>query len=150
MKKLSIMMMCFAVMSLGLVSCKSSSSASGSNYDAAKKSGRSTATAILGLYNSYKSNGTINLSNASDLTNGLMLATGYANMRNNRQDAEYKKAFAAGMVSAGTGLITAENAERVIDKMNSLTGLSVNAANISNSVGTAQAIIQLLQALGTN
>lgn len=145
MKRLSIIALCFAT--LAFASCGMTGNTSSDS--AAKVSGRNTANAILGLYNSYRANKTINLGNSNDLTNALVLATGYTNMRNNQQDPNYRKAFAAGMVSAGTSLITSSNVEMVINKMNSLTGLNVNAQNISNSVGTATAIIQLLQALNT-
>ena len=131
MKRFSIIMMC--LVALSLVSCSSLGSTSVDS--AAKTQGRNTANAIITLYNSYRNTGTVSLSNPTDLTAALMVATGYTNMRNNRESAEYKKAFAAGMVSAGSGLIT---------------GLNVNAATVSNNVGTATAIIQLLQALGTN
>ena len=70
-------------------------------------------------------------------------------MRTYKNDDSYKKAFAAGMVSAGAGLITAANVNQIINTMNNLTGLNVNAATISNNVGTATALIQLLQALGS-
>lgn len=136
------------VASMAFVSCGSLGGATSSDATA-KASGRSTATALLGLYNSYRSTGTINLSNPADLTNALVVATGYTNMRSNKDNDAYKKSFAAGMVSAGTGLITAANVESIIGTMNNLTGLGVNAATINNSVGTATAILQLLQTLGT-
>lgn len=145
MKRLSIIMMCFATMALA--SCDLTRNTTSGNE--AKTSGRNTANAILALYNSYRSNGTISMSNANDLTSTLVVATGYTNLRNNQGNADYRRAFAAGMVSAGTGLITSANVERVINTMNGLTGLNVNASNISNSVGTATAVIQLLQALNT-
>lgn len=146
MKKLSIFIVAFAT--LAFASC-SSLSGSSSSESAAKTSGRNTATAILSLYNSYRATGNVSLNNATNLTNALVLASGYSNMRANSSNPEYRKAFAAGMVSAGTGLITAANVETVIGTMNNLTGLNVNAATISNSVNTATAIVQLLQVLGT-
>ena len=144
MKRLSIIMMCFATMALA--SCDLTRNTTSGNE--AQTSGRNTANAILALYNSYRSNGTISMSNANDLTSTLVVATGYTNLRNNQGNADYRRAFASGMVSAGTGLITSANVERV-NTMNGLTGLNVNASNISNSVGTATAVIQLLQALNT-
>ncbi len=146
MKRISIIMMCFAA--LAFVSCSNLSSLAGSD-SAAKASGKSTATALLGLYNSYKTTGTINLGNAADLTNALVVANAYTSLRSNKGNEAYNKSFASGMVSAGTGLINLGNVDSIIGMMNNLTGLGVNAANISNSVGTATAIIQLLQALGT-
>ena len=146
MKRFSIIMMC--LVTLSFVSCSSLGSTSVDS--AAKTQGRNTANAIITLYNSYRNTGTVSLSNPTDLTAALMVATGYTNMRNNRESAEYKKAFAAGMVSAGSGLITTANVDHIINTMNNLTGLNVNASTISNNVGTATAIIQLLQALGSN
>ena len=148
MKKLSIIMMCVAT--LAFASCGSTrGSANSSTTSAAKASGKSAATSLLSLYGSYKSTGTVNLGNPTDLTAALSLATAYTNFRNNQADPDYKQAFAAGMVSAGAGLITSQNVNYLINTMNNLTGLNVNAATISNSVGTATAIIQLLQALGS-
>lgn len=152
MKRLSIIMMCLAT--LAFASCGSMKGGSvnttgSTNTAAAKASGKSTAGALITLYNSYRAAGTINLGNPTDLTAALVVATGYTNMRANQADPNYKKAFASGMVAAGAGLITAANVESIIGVMNNLTGLNVNAATISNSVGTATALVQLLQALGT-
>ena len=146
MKRFSIIMMCIAAMAF--TSCGSTSGTTTTD-SAAKASGRNTASALITLYNSYRSTGTISLSNPTDLTAALVVATGYTNLRTYKEDANYKKAFAAGMVSAGAGLITTANVNQIITTMNNLTGLNVNAATVSNSVGTATALIQLLQALGT-
>ena len=148
MKRFSIIMMCLAT--LAFSSCGSTfGGASGSVSSAAKDNVRAAGASIISLYNSYRSTGTVNLGNPADLTAALSLATAYTNFRNNQADANYKKAFASGMVAAGAGLITAANVNGIINTMNNLTGLNVNAATITNSVGTATAIIQLLQALGS-
>lgn len=152
MKKLSIIMLCVATIvfaSCGTTQNASTSGGSATNTSVAKSQGRSTATALITLYNSYRATGTVNLGNATDLSAALIVATGYTNLRSNQADANYKKAFASGMVAAGAGLITTNNVNSIINTMNNLTGLNVNAATISNSVGTATAIIQLLQALGS-
>ena len=148
MKKLSIIMMCLAA--LAFSSCGSTfGGATGTASSAAKDNGRAAGASIITLYNSYRSTGTVNLGNPTDLTAALSLATAYTNFRNNQADANYKKSFAAGMVASGAGLITTKNVNSIINTMNNLTGLNVNASTITNSVGTATAIIQLLQALGT-
>ncbi len=146
MKRLSIILMCFAALSF--VSCSSLGTIAASD-SAAKATGQSTANAILGLYRSYKANGTISLSNTTDLTNALALATGYTGYRNNQTNSSYKTSFAAGMVAAGGSLITSSNVNSVITTMNNLTGLNVNASNISQNVNTITSIITLLNALGT-
>lgn len=148
MKRFSIILVCFAT--LALAACGSSKSGATYNSDAAAKaSGKSTATALIGLYQSYKANGTISLSNTADLANALVVATGYTNYRSNQSNAGYKTSFAAGMVAGGAGLITSANVNSIINTMNSVTGLNVNASNIASSVNTATALITLLQALGS-
>ena len=88
------------------------------------------------------------MSNTLDLANALTVATGYTNYRNNQTNAAYKTSFAAGMVAGGAGLITSANVNSIINTMNSVTGLNVNASNIANSVNTVTSIVTLLQALG--
>ena len=115
MKRLSILIICFAT--LAFASC-SSTMGSGTASSAAKDNGRAAGASIISLYNSYRSTGTVNLGNAADLTAALGLATAYTNFRNNQADPNYKKAFAAGMVSAGAGLITTANVNNLINTMN--------------------------------
>ena len=115
MKKLSIIMMCVA--SLAFVSCGSTSGLSLNSNSAAKDNGKTAATSIIALYNSYRSTGTINLGNPTDLTAALTLATAYTNLRNNQADDNYKKAFASGMVSAGAGLINHSHHQLASHKM---------------------------------
>ena len=146
MKKLSIIALCFVTMAFA--SCNQLQQASTSD-SVAKTNGNNTAKAIVGLYNTYRSTGTVSLSNSADLTNMLVVASGYTNIRNNKENSDYMKAFASGMVAAGAGLITTNNVQTVINTMNNLTGLNVNAATIANNVGTVTAIIQLLQVLNT-
>ncbi|MCQ2295097.1 MAG: hypothetical protein MJZ67_05535 [Bacteroidales bacterium] len=146
MKKLSIIMMCLAM--LAFVSCGSTKNSTSSDA-AAKATGRSTATALIGLYNSYRANGTISLSNTVDLTNALVVATGYTSYRQNQANSGYKTSFAAGMVAAGGGLITAANIDGLINTMNNVTGLNVNAATINSNINTVTSLITLLQVLGT-
>lgn len=149
MKRLSIIMLCLAT--LAFASCSmlgGASTSSSTDTSSAKTSGKNTATALVGLYGSYKANKTINLSNASDIANALILAKGYTAYRTNQADPDYKKAFAAGMVASGAGLITNLNVDNVLSTMCNLSGLNVNAANITNSVNTASSIVQLLGVLG--
>lgn len=149
MKRLSIILMCFATLAFAACGGTSKTGASTNSDAAAKASGKSTATAMIGLYNSYRANGTISLSNALDLSNALVVATGYTNYRNNQSNAAYKQSFAAGMVAGGAGLITSANVGNIINTMNNVTGLNVNASNIANSVNTVTSILTLLQALGS-
>lgn len=145
MKRFSIIMMCVATMTLGLVSCGSASSLTSSNP--AMDNGKSAANALVALYNSYKSNGSISLTNPTDLSNSLILATQYSQMRANKDNTDYMKSFASGMVAAGSGLITSDNVNSIITKMNSVTGLNVNATNIANNVATVNSIVQLVKML---
>lgn len=133
MKRLGILLACFAT--LALTSCSLFSAAASSNT-VAKASGQNCGAAVQGLYGTYKGTGNIDLSNPTTLNNALALATSYANLKQNKDNADYRKAFTAGLIASSAGLITNGNA----------AGLSnINSQNIAQTAATASAIISLLK-----
>lgn len=137
--------MCVAT--LAMTSCGMMSSAAGSNT-AAQATGNSCGTAVQGLYSSYKSTGTMDLTAGNNLTNALALATAYTELQNNKDDAAYRKAFTTGLIASSAGLITTANANSFVDKLMASVGLSnVTADKISQTATTAAAIVTLLNAL---
>ena len=90
--------------------------------------------------------GNIDLSNPTTLNNALALATSYANLKQNKDNADYRKAFTAGLIASSAGLITNGNAGAFVDKMLATAGLSnINSQNIAQTAATASAIISLLK-----
>ena len=143
MKRLGILLACFAT--LALTSCSLFSAAASSNT-VAKASGQICGAAVQGLYGTYKGTGNIDLSNPTNLNNALALATSYANLKQNKDNADYRKAFTAGLIASSAGLITNGNAAAFVDKMLATAGLSnINSQNIAQTAATASAIISLLK-----
>ena len=143
MKRLGILLACFAT--LALTSCSLFSAAASSNT-VAKASGQNCGAAVQGLYGTYKGTGNIDLSNPTNLNNALALATSYANLKQNKDNADYRKAFTAGLIASSAGLITNGNAAAFVDTMLATAGLSnINSQNIAQTAATASAIISLLK-----
>ncbi len=145
MKRLSILLVSFAT--LLFASCGAVSSAASSNT-VAKATGQSCGSAVQGLYGAYKNTGTIDLTNTTNLNNALALATAYTNLKNNKDNTEYRKAFTTGLVASSAGLITQAAASGFVDKLLASSGLSnINTQNITQTASTVAAIITLLNAL---
>ena len=137
--------MCFAT--LAFTSCSSLSSATSSNA-VAQASGQACGTAVLGLYNSYHNTGKVDLTNTTDLTNALALATCYTQIKENKDNAAYRKAFTTGLIASSAGLITSANATSFIDKLLGTSALSnINTEKVTQTAATAAAVITLLNAL---
>lgn len=144
MKRLGLFLAAFAV--LAFSSC-SMLGGTGST-SVAKNNGQTCGTAVQGLYKSYKSTGSLDLTNATNLSNAIALASAYSNLKNNRNDNNYRKDFTSGLIASSAGLITTANASSFVDKMLATNGLgNINSQKITQTAATASAIISLLNAL---
>ena len=103
MKRLGILLVCFAA--LAMTSCSMFEAASSSNA-MANDTGKNAGVAVQGLYGAYKRTGTIDLTNTTNLNNALSLAAAYSNLKQNKNNAEYSKAFTTGLIASSAGLIT--------------------------------------------
>ena len=145
MKRLSILLVCVAAMAM--VSCSAVSSAASSNT-VANASGQACGTAVQGLYSTYKNTGTVDLTNTTNFNNALALATAYTNLKQNKDNESYRKAFTSGLIASSAGLITQATASGFVDKLLASSGLSnVNTQNITQTATTVAAIVTLLNAL---
>ena len=147
MKRLSIILVCFATMAF--TSCSVLNSVASSN-SAASTLGQTCGSAILGLYQSYKATGTINLTTGNNLTNALALASCYMQLKSNAGNSDYRKAFANGLILSSSGLITNQNSNAFINALLSANGLSnVSSSNTTqqNQKAVNSAAIPVLQAL---
>lgn len=145
MKRLSVLLVCFAT--LAMTSCSLFNAAASSN-SVAKASGQSCGFAVQGLYGAYRSSGNIDLTNATNLNNALALATSYANLKQNKDNSEYRQAFTSGLIASSAGLITSANASAFVDKLLASSGLAnINSQNIAQTASTAVAIVNLLKVI---
>lgn len=144
MKKISIIFMFVAL--AGVIGCSTASSMASNS--AAAASGTGCAQALIALNKSKQTNGSVQLSNPTDLSNMLIVATAYSGLKNNKTDAQYKKSFTQGLIAGGGSLITTANATSVTNALLNATGLDgVNTSNIAQKAQTVSTIITLLNAL---
>ncbi len=147
MKRLSIILVCFATLAFG--SCGILNSAASSN-SAATAMGQTCGSAILGLYNSYKATGTVNLTTGNNLAHALALATCYTQIKENKNNSAYRKAFANGLIMSSAGLITNANANSFINALlmaNGLANVSTNNTTQQNQQATSTATSSLFNSI---
>ncbi len=145
MKRLSFLIVCIAA--LTFASCSTLASAASSDT-VANATGQTCGAAMQGLYRSYKSTGTVDLTNANNLNNALAVATAYTNLKQNKDNTAYRKAFTTGLIASSAGLITSANAGTFVDKLLASSGLgNINTQNITQTAATVAAIVTLLNAL---
>lgn len=114
MKKLGIILVCIAT--LAMSSCSLFQSAASSN-SAAQALGQTCGSAVLGLYQSYKATGTLSLTTGDNLSSALALATCYTQLSQNKDNSDYRKSFANGLILSSAGLITNQNSATFINAL---------------------------------
>ena len=144
MKRIAILAVCFAT--LAMTSCGILNSSSNS---AAQALGQTCGAAVLGLYQSYKKTGTVDLTNANNLTNALALATCYTQVKQNINNSSYRQSFTTGLISSSAGLITNQNAAAFVNLFLSSTALgTVNSSSSTAQVnGTTPTFTRLMKSL---
>lgn len=142
MKKISLIIMfvaTFAMSSCGLMGSATNT--------AAVSSGAACGKALIALNNSKKA-GTLAITNPNDLSNMIVVIGAYNSLKANKNDASYKKAFATGMVTGGSGSITTAMANNLTNSLLNSAGLDgVTTSNIQQKAQTVSTIIQLLALL---
>ncbi|MBR1851101.1 MAG: hypothetical protein IJ789_06975 [Bacteroidales bacterium] len=143
MKKISLLLVCLATLAFSSCSLLSSSS-----NNAATLAGKNCGSSVAALYKVYSANKTIDLTNATNISNALALTASCTQLKENKDNADYRKAFTAGLVSSAAGLITTQTASSFVDKLLATSGLeNVNTSNIASTASTAMAIYSLLNSI---
>jgi len=133
MKKTGILALLIAVFSF--MSCSTVSTIASSDA-AATAAGVSCGKTLASLYSQYKSTGKINMANSNTLLKVVELATYTKTLRDNKNNATFKKAFAAGLVSGSSGLVLNSNSMSTVSSLLSLSGLS----NITSSTSATSTV----------
>ncbi len=144
MKKLSIIMTFVAL--FAMTSCDSLSNIATNPTAAA--SGAACGKALVALRASKKA-GTLSITNPTDLSNILVVASSYKTLKNNKGDANFKKSFATGMVTGGNGVITNKNSTSIMNLLlgQNALGNVTNNSLITDGAQATSSIISILNAL---
>ena len=77
-----------------------------------------------------------------------MFCDNLRNLKQNKDNTAYRKAFTTGLIASSAGLITSANAGTFVDKLLASSGLgNINTQNITQTAATVAAIVTLLNAL---
>ncbi|MBQ1696115.1 MAG: hypothetical protein II630_00435 [Bacteroidales bacterium] len=136
--KKSVLFIILAV-AFAFASCNSTSNVSSSNT-VAKTAGTSCGSSLVNLYKSYKAAGNkVNMNDTNVLTNAIALSTSIAGLKQNGKDTNYRKAYIAGMVLGGAGILTETKAGPIYDGLvtsaNALSG--INTSSTGSTLTTA-------------
>jgi len=124
------------VVAIFIASCTTVSNITSSN-PAATAAGTGAGKALSTLYSQYKSTGKVNMGSASTIGSIVELGTYVAALKNNQSVAGYKSAFAAGLVTGSTGLVTPANSMATVNSLLGITGLSGISSTVSSTSATA-------------
>jgi len=113
----------------------------------ATSAGASCGKILAKLYTQYKASGNIDITNTTTLTNVIELSKYYKALKSHQNDAAYKAAFAAGLVTGSNGIISLT----VVNKILSISGLdtisSSTASNTIETIGIVKELINLFNIL---
>jgi hypothetical protein len=144
--KKSIFFIILAV-AFAFASCSSMSNVASSDT-VAKTAGTSCGSSLVNLYKSYKAAGNkVNMNDSNVLTNAIALSTSIAGLKQNGKDTNYRKAYIAGMVLGGAGILTETKAGPIYDGLvtsaNALSGINTSSS-ASTLTGAANALSTIL------
>ena len=151
MRKISFIALLFTV--LVYVSCGTVSNVpnnnTNNNNSAATEAGKGCGTVLANLHSQYKASGKLDMNNSTTLLNIVELGTYYTVLKEHKADANYKNAFAAGLVTGSTGLIASNISLSTVSSLLALSGISnVTSSTLSSSaeaITTASELINILK-----
>jgi len=129
-----------------MFSCNTLSDVSSSNT-AANTTGISCGSLLSNMYTDYKTTGKVDILNTKTLSNTIELSTYYKSLKANQSDVEYKKAFAAGLVTGSNDLITTENALGTVDNLLKIDKLSEIGSQTTSTASSAITVAKNLAEL---
>lgn len=141
MKKINVLLLFVAVLSM--VSCKTMSDIA-STDTAANASGASCGNLMSDMYSDYKDVGKVNLLESKTILNLVEMGGYYKSLKSHENDADYKKAFAAGLVTGSNNLITAENSMDVVKSLLSMDKLTEITEQTSSTASSAITVARQL------
>ena len=120
----------------------SASTSTSTQTEATSSNGLAAGTALLSIFNQYKTDGKIDLSNINNILNLATLISNVGTLKNTINTS----AFTDGLISGSKNLVSSANAADVVSQLASLSGINLSqvtnaassfTANASSAVSTA-------------
>ena len=136
MKKTGVLFLFVAM--FAFASCNTMSNIANSDT-AANTSGVSCGKLLSEMHDDYKATGKVNLTDTNTILNIIELGGYYKTLKSHENDATYKKAFAAGLVTGSGNQISAENSMAVVEallNMDKITEITEQTTSTASSAVT--------------
>ena len=105
----------------------------------AQSAGSETGAAIKALYNQYKADKTLDMTNLTTIANVTKLANSISGLKTNLKDKTYSKDFTKGLILGSSNLVTESNSSSVLSQLKKLTNVDLSSiASAAASSSTAQ------------
>ncbi len=101
--------------------------------------------ALLSLYKQYKANGKLDLTNTSNITSLISLASNIKGLKSNDNS---NTSFLSGLIQGSSNLVNNDNSSTVLNTLSSLAGLNINSESLKGTA-TKSVVSGLLSKLGS-
>lgn len=113
-------------------------SAVATNNSTSFNAGNQSGIALKALYNQYKADGKLDLSNLSNVANILNVAAQAQQIKNAEKGSVNYTDFSKGLVEGATGLISDVNADAVVDGLKQAVASKVDSEKVTEATDKAQ------------
>ena len=113
-------------------------SAVATNNSASFNAGNQSGVALKALYNQYKADGKLDLSNLSNVANIMNVAAQAQQIKNAEKGSVNYTDFSKGLVEGSTGLISDVNADAVVDGLKQAVASKVDSEKVTEATDKAQ------------
>ena len=113
-------------------------SAVATNNSTSFLAGSQSGVALKALYNQYKADGKLDLSNLSNVANIMNVAAQAQQIKNAEKGSVNYTDFSKGLVEGATGLISDVNADAVVDGLKQAVASKVDSEKVTEATDKAQ------------
>lgn len=113
-------------------------SAVATNNSTSFNAGNQSGVALKALYNQYKADGKLDLSNLSNVANIMNVAAQAQQIKNAEKGSVNYTDFSKGLVEGATGLISDVNADAVVDGLKQAVASKVDTEKVTEATDKAQ------------
>ena len=147
MKLKNLLLVFLTVVLAGLAACSDKDTDKDISGDDGSTAGKATGTALMGLYNQYKTDGKLDLGNATNLLNIASLAASITDIKNAEKGTNYYTTFASGLITGSSQKVTSSTVDNVISGLTSVDYSTLTDKDATTSEKTTSAISGLTSIL---
>lgn len=128
------------------VSSEAAPAAQTASTSLTKNNGAAAGKALLALYTQYKSNGSLDMTNAMNIANMITLANNIKGLKSNVNTANFVK----GLISGSGKLVNTGNSKNVLGSLTKLAGLDLSSLQTSAKAAAKTAATNAAKSAATD